>query len=101
MYEAFDPAILGVSRRISLGKHSGKASIRHKLDQLGLAASPEAIEALRREVSNVGETTKKDITDAEFIQIYSKLVGDAGHSGRVSRSEKKLAAVDANIPWGG
>jgi len=101
MYEAFDPAMLGVSRRISLGKHSGKASIRHKLDQLGLVAPPEAIEALRREVSNAGEMTKRDITDAEFIQIYSRLVGGTDHSDRVSRSEKKLAAVDANIPWGG
>ncbi len=101
MYEAFDPAMLGMSRRISLGKHSGKASIRHKLDQLGLVAPPEAIETLRREISDAGEMAKRDVTDAEFIQIYSRLVGDAGRSSRVSQSEKKLAAVDANIPWGG
>ncbi len=101
MYEAFDPAMLGMSRRISLGKHSGKASIRHKLDQLGLVAPPEAIETLRREISNAGEMAKRDVTDAEFIQIYSRLVGDAGRSSRVSQSEKKLAAVDANISWGG
>jgi len=101
MYEAFDPAMLGMSRRISLGKHSGKASIRHKLDQLGLVAPPEAIETLRREISDAGEMAKRDVTDAEFIQIYSRLVGDAGRSSRVSQSEKKLAAVDANISWGG
>ncbi len=101
MYEAFDPAMLGMSRRISLGKNSGKASIRHKLDQLGLVAPPEAIETLRREISDAGEMAKRDVTDAEFIQIYSRLVGDAGRSSRVSQSEKKLAAVDANIPWGG
>jgi homocitrate synthase NifV len=98
LYEAFDPAMLGRSRRIALGKHSGKASIRHKLEQLGLVAPPEAVEALRREVSHAGEMIKRDLTDAEFVQIYARLVGDSIHESRVSHTEKKLAAVDANIP---
>ena len=99
LYEAFDPAMLGRTRRISIGKHSGKASIRHKLDQLGLAAPPEVVEVLRCEVSRVGEENKRDLTDAEFVQIYTRLAGGTARSGRASRSEKKLAAVDANIPW--
>ncbi len=99
LYEAFDPAMLGLSRRISLGKHSGKASIRHKLGQLGLSAGPEAVEALRLEVGSASEAAKRDLTDAEFVQIYSRLVGRPRHQGRASRSDKELAAVDANIQW--
>lgn len=99
LYEAFDPAVLGLSRRIALGKHSGRASVRYKLDQLGLQAPPETIEAIRREVSKAGEMVKRDLTDAEFIQIHARLVEGTAHPERVSRSEKKLAAIDANIPW--
>lgn len=70
LYEAFDPAKLGMQRTIALGKHSGKASIKHKLEQLGLTASADAIEFMRLEVSRVGEIKKRNITDEEFISIY-------------------------------
>ena len=75
LYEAFDPAKLGMQRTIALGKHSGKASIKHKLDQLGLAASPDAIEVMRLEVSRVGEVKKRNLTDDEFIGIYKSATG--------------------------
>lgn len=87
LYEAFDPAKLGIERRIALGKHSGKASIKHKLDQLGLSAPPDAIERMRLEVSRVGEITKRDLTDEEFLGIYRSVV----------ESDKHLVAIDANI----
>ena len=74
LYEAFDPAKLGMQRKIALGKHSGKASIKHKLDQLGLTASADAIEFMRLEVSRVGEAKKRNITDDEFTSIYETAV---------------------------
>jgi isopropylmalate/homocitrate/citramalate synthase len=75
LYEAFDPAWLGMRRTIALGKHSGRASIRHKLDQLGLAASKEAIETIRMEVSRIGEAKKRNLTDNEFVSIYEAVTG--------------------------
>ena len=74
LYEAFDPSALGMTRKIALGKHSGKSSIKHKLDQLGLTASPDDVEQLRLEVSRVGELTKRNITDEEFVAIYRNVV---------------------------
>lgn len=94
LYEAFDPGTLGLSRRIAIGKHSGKASVRHKLDQMGLSVPGGAIEAIRREVSASGERKKRDLTDAEFARICSK------YANGQSCEEKRVAAVDANIPWG-
>lgn len=82
LYEAFDPAMLGVSRRIALGKHSGKASIKYKLEQLGLTASPDMVEPLRREVSRFGEEVKRDLTDAEFKDIYTRVTGGARSRAR-------------------
>jgi len=75
LYEAFDPAKLGMQRKIALGKHSGKASIKHKLDQLGLSAGSDEIERMRLEVSRVGEATKRNLTDDEFLSIYRAVVG--------------------------
>ena len=74
LYEAFDPAKLGMERKIALGKHSGRASIKHKLDQLGLTASAEAIETMRLEVGRIGETKKRNLTDDEFVSIYDSVV---------------------------
>ncbi len=74
LYEAFDPARLGMTRKIALGKHSGKASIRHKLDQMHLSATPESAEMIRKEVSRVGEIRKRNLTDDEFLEIYRTFV---------------------------
>jgi isopropylmalate/homocitrate/citramalate synthase len=76
LYEAFDPVKLGMTRKIALGKHTGKASIKHKLDQLGLAASPKEMETIRLEVNRVGEIKKKNITDDEFMDIYRSVISD-------------------------
>ncbi len=70
LYEAFDPGKLGMTRRFALGKHSGRASIKHKLDQLGLKATPDAMEAMRLEVNRIGEEKKGDLTDEDFHAIY-------------------------------
>lgn len=90
LYEAFDPAKLGVQRTIALGKHSGKASIKHKLDQLGLTASSDAMEKMRIEVSRIGEEIKRNLTDEEFMSIYYSITRSLGSAGK-----KPLALVDA------
>lgn len=82
LYEAFDPAKLGMTRKIALGKHSGKASIKHKLEQLGLVASPEAMELIRLEVGRMGEAKKGNITDDEFIEIFNSISGVLGLGAR-------------------
>ncbi len=89
LYEAFDPAKLGMQRTIALGKHSGKASIKHKLDQLGLKASSDAMEKMRIEVGRIGETTKRNLTDEEFLSIYSSIV-----LAKTSSNNKCLAVVE-------
>jgi isopropylmalate/homocitrate/citramalate synthase len=81
LYEAFDPGMLGMTRKIALGKHSGKASIKHKMDQLGLSATPDAIERIRLEVSRVGEIKKKNISDEEFISICKTIVAHGSAFG--------------------
>ena len=42
-YEAFDPGVLGRSRRIVIGKHSGSAAVTAVLRELGLPVSVEEL----------------------------------------------------------
>ncbi|MBU0684952.1 MAG: homoaconitate hydratase [Thermoplasmatota archaeon] len=88
LYEAFDPGMLGITRKIVLGKHSGKASIKHKLDQLGLSASPDAMETMRLEVCRIGETKKRNLTDDEFMAIFQAASG------------RNVATTDSNVGHG-
>ncbi len=69
LYEAIDPERIGAKRRISLGKHSGKAAIRHKLEKYSLEMSPDDMERVRSEVNRMSEVHKRDITDEEFLEI--------------------------------
>lgn len=98
LYEAFDPGKIGAVRRFSLGKHSGKASIKHKLEVMGIPASPIMIERMRQEVNRVGELKKGDLTDEEFVSIIRGLEEMGASKAEMPRNDpKRAAAIEANI----
>ena len=74
LYEAIDPEQVGAVRKISLGKHSGKAAIKHRLDLLDLSASSEQIELLRLEINNIAEERKSDLSDDDLVRLYDAIV---------------------------
>ena len=74
LYEAIDPEKIGAERKISLGKHSGKAAIVHRLNQLNLTAPSDKIELLRREINKFAEGRKSDLSDHDFMQLYERIV---------------------------
>ncbi|WP_420849162.1 homocitrate synthase [Parafrankia soli] len=45
-YEPFDPAEVGARRRLVLGKHSGRAAVRHAMDRHGIDAPDEDLEPI-------------------------------------------------------
>jgi homocitrate synthase NifV len=69
LYEAINPEKIGAERRISLGKHSGRAAIRHKLEKYELNLSSADMERIRTEVNRISEVNKRDLTDEEFLEI--------------------------------
>jgi isopropylmalate/homocitrate/citramalate synthase len=95
LYEAFDPASVGATRRIVLGKHSGRSSIKHKLRELGLSASPALVDRMRDEVGRIGEEKKGNLTDSEFLSIYQRLSGL--DEKEMARDSKRMIAVDIGI----
>ncbi|MEM3038491.1 MAG: homoaconitate hydratase [Thermoplasmata archaeon] len=70
-YEVISPETVGNSRRIVLGKHSGRALISSKLIQRGLTADPEKLDAILKNVKRLGER-KGAISEDEFWAIVEE-----------------------------
>lgn len=69
--EPYPPELVGLARDVVLGKKSGRYSIQHVLDRLGLEASDEEIDRALAEVKQRSNTRHGLIDDAEFREILS------------------------------
>lgn len=69
-YEAFDPAEVGRSHRIVLGKHSGSASVCAAYARLGLVLSREEARQLLPRIRAQVIDTKREPSDDELKHLY-------------------------------
>jgi 2-isopropylmalate synthase len=68
-YEIMTPALVGVSRtHLVLGKHSGRAALRHRLEQLGFTVSREELQHVYYRFVALADR-KKSIYDQDLIGI--------------------------------
>ena len=91
LYEPIDPGLIGRKRRFAIGKHTGKASVKMKLDEMGISADDEQMQKILTEVKELGDKAKL-ITDADFQAI----VDDVLHIER----EEKIKLVDISVVSG-
>ena len=75
-YEAFDPGLVGRQRRLVLGKHSGRSSIRNALSELGLPAEPKLHAALLSSVRNEAQRTKRAVTHEQLPSLLELIASD-------------------------
>lgn len=75
-YEVFDPQEVGTKRTIVLGKHSGKAAFKYKLNELGLSLNDEQMERLRDISAQLDEVRKSVLTDEELTVLVKWLRGE-------------------------
>lgn len=75
-YQALDPALLGLSHRIVIGKHSGLAAIMASLSGLRLQASPAECGAILARVRQHASATKRPVTDEQLIAIWQEVRHD-------------------------
>jgi len=68
-YEPFPPETVGLKRKIVIGKHSGTASIKAKLAELGIQYDQEKIPAVLEGVRAKGEEKRGALNDREFEQV--------------------------------
>jgi len=66
-YECVPPEMVGASRKNVLGKHSGRFSIRKKLDELGYEVSDEALEGILQAVKSSAQSG--NIVDDDRFRI--------------------------------
>src|SRR5450631_1265336 len=69
-YESFDPAELGRSHRIVLGKHSGSAGVRAACGRLQLPLADDAVRPLLERIRDHAVRTKRAPDDAELQRLY-------------------------------
>ena len=70
-YEGIAPESFGRTREIVLGKHSGRAGLRHKLMRLGLDLSEGELPKLLARVRAYAGEHKRVLSDQELLQLYS------------------------------
>lgn len=72
-YEPFEPSVVGMERKIIVGKHSGRTTIEVKLMEFGLVFSAEKIQELLRNAQDMSIDLGRSITDQEFYELACNL----------------------------
>ena len=68
-YEIMTPALVGVSKtHLVLGKHSGRAALRHRLEQLGFTVGREELQQVYYRFVALADR-KKNIYDQDLIGL--------------------------------
>lgn len=74
-YEPFDPALIGASRKIALGKHSGRRAVAYKLERMGVATDADRLAALAARVREEAARMGRGVCDSELLAM----VGEGGN----------------------
>ncbi|AIO70524.1 hypothetical protein [Burkholderia oklahomensis] len=72
-FEPFPPEIVGGERRIVIGKHSGRASIAHALEQRGIRAEDAELGACLDEVRTQSMHRERALDVDELLGIYASV----------------------------
>ena len=72
-YEAFDPAEVGLTRQIVIGKHSGKAGIVNKFAEYHINLDANMAQQVLERVRAVSVCVKRPLFDKELVQIYNDI----------------------------
>ncbi len=68
-YEGYDPAEVGLSRHLVIGKHSGSHSLRQRLQLLKIDLQAVDINALLNKVRSLSQVRKRALSDRELRQL--------------------------------
>ncbi|MEE8402425.1 MAG: homocitrate synthase family protein [Candidatus Hydrothermarchaeaceae archaeon] len=72
-YESFMPDEIGASRKIVIGKHSGKHAVWDKLNELGVEVDKGKLLEIVDIIKKSSEKRKSSITDEELRQIANEV----------------------------
>lgn len=69
LYEPYAPETVGLERRVVVGKHSGRVSLRIKAKQLGAHLPKEAEEHMLELVQALAQKQQCSLTDRQFLDL--------------------------------
>lgn len=69
-YEAFAPETVGLERRISIGKHSGRHTVKSILAKHGVEVDDQAAGEVLEMVRSSSVALKRSLTEKELIYLY-------------------------------
>ena len=107
-YEPISPELVGHKRRIALGKHTGHAGIKSKLEEFNIEVSPKQFENIYNQVKTLGDKGKC-ITDEDLKSIaitelstsgkeYIKLLGMSVMTGEsVSATATVRLSIEGKV----
>ncbi len=72
-YEAIEPELVGGTRRLASGKHSGSAGIKATLTTMGLMPTEEQFNDIFQRVKTIGDKGKT-VTDADLLAIAENVL---------------------------
>ncbi len=69
-YEGFDPAEVGLTRHMVVGKHSGAHGLMERYQGMGLPVSRARAESLLVQVRAIAQRNKRPLSDEELSRLY-------------------------------
>jgi homocitrate synthase NifV len=69
-YEGFDPAEVGLSRSIVVGKHSGSSGLIDRYRAMGISVSRSEATLLVDRVRRVAQRTRRPLTNDQLLRLY-------------------------------
>ena len=73
-YEPINPELIGASRRIVLGKHSGRHAVEYILKQLGVEPNEKIVNKVLKKVKELGDQGKSITTYEELRKIIEEVL---------------------------
>jgi homocitrate synthase NifV len=69
-YEPYSPEEVGMERKIIIGKHSGRSTIKQVLASRGVSVDDESASAILDIVRKTSVSLKRSLSENELIYIY-------------------------------
>jgi homocitrate synthase NifV len=69
-YEGFDPAEVGLVRRLVVGKHSGASGLVERYREMGIAVSRKEALFMMEQVRTIAQQMKRSLNDADLLRLY-------------------------------
>ncbi|PDP87641.1 hypothetical protein CQJ94_11395 [Glycomyces fuscus] len=76
-FEPFPPELVGGERLLVVGKHSGRAMIRHLLEEEGVGVDDSLIDECLVEVRELAIRNRSTVSTPELVDLYKKVSASA------------------------